>query len=86
MIWEQTKWKTGLGRQRKLQIKLQDYEDANYCAQPKNYERRKKMGSGIKLHLSPPPPPPPAHKTTTTGAFSGEKGSFETIGLGLRCQ
>ena len=42
MIWEQTKWKTGLGRQRKLQIKLQDYEDANYCAQPKNYERRKK--------------------------------------------
>ena len=57
MIWEQTKWKTGLGRQRKLQIKLQDYEDANYCAQPKNYERRKKMGSGIKLHLSPPPPP-----------------------------
>ena len=55
MIWEQTKWKTGLGRQRKLQIKLQDYEDANYCAQPKNYERRKKMGSGIKLHLSPPP-------------------------------
>ena len=71
MIWEQTKWKTGLGRQRKLQIKLQDYEDANYCAQPKNYERRKKMGSGIKLH---PRPPPPHTRRQRPGPLVAKKG------------